>query len=205
MSTYLDAETVENILSHRPVYLAIREEFCYEHTKHENLAIEFSFEKAALQAHQVGLNGLHEEAYVPKKRWYLTKFEGWRDHTVWWEDCWLLRRIDECKVEQWLPGRGRADVRYFDFDNWFKRRIMSSKMSPAEIDKQLISWRDALSNDNLPEELLQQMHASIERFEKIDDRQAWVEHYGSEAPWYSETVDPSLAPSDTYGKTRIPV
>ena len=205
MSTYLDAETVENILSHRPVYLAIREDFDYGHTKHDNLAIEFSFEKAALYAIRAGINRLHDEAYVPKKRWYLTKYEGWSQHTVWWEDAWLSPRIDECKVEQWLPGRGRAEVQYFDFDNWFKKRIIASRMSPEQIDEQLSSWRDALANGNLPEELLQQMHASIQSFEKVDDRLGWVEHYGSEAPRYRDTIDSSLAPSDTNGKTCIAV
>lgn len=192
MSTYLDPETIENILSHRPVYLAIHEDFDYEHTTHDTLAVEFTFEKAAFYAVQAALKDvLKHGAYMPKKRWYLEEFKGISSNVIYWTDSWLGTKIDICKVEQWLPGRGRVDTQYFDFDSWFKNHILEDQLTCNQVKTQLKTWSDTLSQGTLPPELLQQMHTSLGRFKEVDDMQKWVGCYGSEAPGWKRQLIPA--------------
>ena len=197
MPTFLDEATVENILSFRPVYLAILEGL-YEVATHNVLAVDFSFHRAATQAIEAGLKSCDNEAYRPNNRWYLEECEGMNSRHIFWQDGWQASRMPLCKVEKWLPGQGRVDIRFFVFDAWFKQQIIGGKLSFDQIVQKMESWRKH------PEELLGQMHTSCERFEKIDDRQAWVEHYGSEAPWWLDTVDPDLAPAKTWDVNFVP-
>ncbi len=201
---YLDTETVENILSHRPVYLAIHEEFDYEHTTHDVLTVEFAFEKAALHAIRTALKNAADNKYRPQHRWHLYRWEGFSHDTIYWSDGWETQKIDACQVQQWLPGRGLVDTRVFDFDAWFKSRIVADHPTSEQIGSQLARWSKTLADGKVPPELLQRMQPRVTRFEPVDDRALWVERYGTEAPGWRKTIDISFAPDTTDGKTTIP-
>lgn len=198
MPTFLDEATVENILSFRPVYLAILGEHYYEYTSHEILTVDFDFDTAAVQAIEAGLNSFEDKDYMPTNRWFLQERDGFRERHISWRDGWQASKMQSCTVQKWLPGRGQIEVHFFVFDAWFKQQIIAEKLSFDQIVQKLESWRKH------PDQLLGQMQTSYERFQKVDDRQAWVEHYGSEAPGWMGTVDPDLAPVNTWDVNKVP-
>lgn len=207
--SYLDQQTVENILSHRPVYLATHERFDYEYTNCDVIAVDFAFNQAARFAIQAAIqNAVKDKKYAPNTRWYLKEIEGYKEKQIYWHDRWICSLVDKVTVEQWLPNRGKVEEHIFDFDIWFKQTIKTKHLSCRQVGAQLNSWLNLMASGTVPAELLQQMkkrtsHSPQKRWKVKDDRQEWVERYGTQAPEGLKPIDISLAPANTEEKTIV--
>ena len=105
---YLHSETVEEIIKHRPQFVAVKHYDMYEYSTWRNLANELTFREAARKAALAVLQSNRLcETYDPHSRWYLRDKHFSDDKQLEWWDSWQCSAPATCYVEEWLPEQGK--------------------------------------------------------------------------------------------------
>jgi len=175
---------IEEILKHRPVYIVSEEKHGISliGNQRQIIGVYLNYKSAVHCIFRRLFDSMDMSYYDPLNRYYkrvesvLTRglnnwIDSWRDSSG----------VNTYTIEEWFPQQEKREVKYCNFDVWFKNRIIESSLTRSDVLKLLETYKRYICHDNIMVLDLTCTIDTIEWYSSIFDehhRLHWFKIYG---------------------------